>query len=193
MSMDRTLDAMDPEARALADMEAAARRALAALGGGGDSGVPSPGSRAPGPVPAPGSAFRPQGARRRFVRDGQVPVEKVSGLRGRPGAQDQDALRTAVQGLAAERAARGRCEGLLALAQQTIRELQAQVAHERGGRLAAEEGLRVSNLHVQRFHAMVSARDSELAYARRRAEGAPDLRGACEAISAIAAGRKPRR
>lgn len=105
----------------IATQEARMRRAL---------GLDGPLPARPAPAAATSARQRPEQAktRPRFVRDGEVPVEVVTGPRttgAAPGGQAA-ALRA---DLDAERAARAGAERTLAEAQATIRSLQAKLAH----------------------------------------------------------------
>ena len=103
----------------------------------------SPGTAAP--TLAPGGSPRPA---RRFVRDGEVAVSVYQ----HDAAAGTNQLETARQAAQSEAVARGQAERRLAAAQETIRELQTQLAHERlakdesvqraaGEREAAEQAL----------------------------------------------------
>jgi hypothetical protein len=75
------------------------------------------------------SGSRPQ--RRRFVRDGEVPVTVLRGVHqpdGEHGANQLDAARQAIR---SEVAAKERAERLLGEAQAMIRDLQTKLGHER--------------------------------------------------------------
>jgi hypothetical protein len=79
-----------------------------------------------------------QPQRRRFVRDGEVPVTVIRRDHhpdGEPGTNQLDATRLAVR---SEAAASARAERSLAEAQVVIRDLQTKLAHER---LAKDEAL----------------------------------------------------
>ena len=76
------------------------------------------------PPPGPTGARRPA---RRFVRDGEVAVSVVA----RDAAAGTNRLDAAWQALEAQTAAREQAERQLVAAQETIRELQTQLAHAR--------------------------------------------------------------
>jgi hypothetical protein len=91
-----------------------------------------------GGAPTRSSAGGSQPQRRRFVRDGEVPVTIIHGGHhpdGEAGTNQLDAARQAVR---CEAAARERAQRLLEEAQATIRDLQTKLGHER---LAKDEAL----------------------------------------------------
>ena len=102
-------------------------------------------------TPAPAGPRRPA---RRFVRDGEVAVSVVH----RDAAAGTNRLEATRQALQAQTAGREQAERRLVEAQETIRELQTQLAH---ARLARDES-------VQR--AVAEKRASEQALAALRAE-----------------------
>jgi hypothetical protein len=126
------------------------------------------------------SGLQPQ--RRRFVRDGEVPVtvlRRDHQPAGEHGANQLDAARQAVQ---SEAAARERAERSLADAQVMIRDLQTKLAHEG---LAKDEALEAAQRAETEKRVAVQAlqtAEAELVaerLARRTAEDA--LAGAVEA------------
>jgi hypothetical protein len=128
-----------------------------------------------GGAPTRSSAGGSQPQRRRFVRDGEVPVTVLRRDHqpdGEHGANQLDAARLAVQ---SEAAARERAERLLAEAQAMIRDLQTKLGHER---LAKDEALETVRRLETETHAAVQvqqAAEEELAaerLARRNAEDA---------------------
>jgi hypothetical protein len=88
----------------------------------------------PLPVATSPGASSPQ--RRRFVRDGEVPVSVIH--RDQDDGVGTNKLDATKQALREQIAARERAEHLLQEAQATIRDLQTKVAHER---LARDEAL----------------------------------------------------
>jgi hypothetical protein len=89
-------------------------------------GLRDPESRPPGPAPtrpAPNGPHRPH---RRFIRDGEVPVEVVH--HEGAGTNQLEAARQAIRTLTA---AREQAERQLAEAQAVIRDLKTKLAHER--------------------------------------------------------------
>ena len=100
-------------------------------------------------MPPPAGVHRPA---RRFVRDGEVAVSVVH----RDAAAGTNRLDAAQQALEAQTAAREQAERRLLAAQETIRELQTQLAH---ARLAGDEA-------VQRAAEVKQASDQALAALR---------------------------
>jgi phosphoenolpyruvate-protein kinase (PTS system EI component) len=93
------------------------------------------------PPPATPSASTSHPQRRRFVRDGEVPVSVIHRDQGDPSGTN--ALEAARQALREQVAAREHAEHLLQDAQATIHDLQTKLAHEG---LARDEALqRVDN------------------------------------------------
>src|SRR5262249_28031479 len=83
-------------------------------------------------MPPPAGVHRPV---RRFVRDGEVSVSVVQ----RDATAGTNRLDAARQALEAQTAAREQAERRLAAAQETIRELQTQLAHARLARDEADQ------------------------------------------------------
>ena len=79
--------------------------------------------------------------RRRFVREGEVPVTLVNRDQRPDGAPGYNQLEAARQAIRSQAAARERAERLLEEAQSTIRDLQTKLAHER---LAKDEALQAA-------------------------------------------------
>jgi hypothetical protein len=88
----------------------------------------------PPPATPTASASHPQ--RRRFVRDGEVPVTVIH--RDQGDASGTNALEAARQALREQVAAREHAEHLLQEAQATIHDLQTKLVHER---LASDEAV----------------------------------------------------
>src|SRR3954468_9703022 len=87
-------------------------------------------------LPAAPSASISHPQRRRFVRDGEVPVSVIH--RDQGGASGTNALEAARQTLREQVVAREHAEHLLQEAQATIHDLQTKLAHER---LARDEAI----------------------------------------------------
>jgi hypothetical protein len=83
------------------------------------------------PPQSSNSGSHPQ--RRRFVRDGEVPVTVIHREHQSDGEHGTNQLQAARQAIRLQAAARDRAERMLAEAQATIRDLQVQLAHERSG------------------------------------------------------------
>ena len=113
----------------LRETEAQMRRAL------GLNDQPSTSSGHAPSAASTGADLAPQ--RRRFVRDGEVPVTVIH--RDQGDASGTNALEAARQALREQVAAREHAEHLLQEAQATIHDLQTKLAHER---LARDEAMR---------------------------------------------------
>ena len=119
------------------------------------------------------SGSQPQ--RRRFVRDGEVPVTVIRRDHqpdGEHGANQLDAARQAVR---SEAAARERAERSLAEAQVSIRDLQTKLAHERLAKDEALEAVQRRRPRRRRLRQAQQTAEAELAaerLARRNAEDA---------------------
>ena len=163
--------------------------------------VPAPqASPAARPVQNPNGAHRPH---RRFVRDGEVPVEVVHHEGG--GTNQLEAARQAIRTLTT---VREQTERQLAEAQATIRDLQTKLAHERIARdealqRAAAEGedtykaLQSARAEVEAERAARLATEEKLATAlarcvaeERRSEEPKQPALALESIQSDGAGRK---
>jgi hypothetical protein len=75
------------------------------------------------------SGSQPQ--RRRFARDGEVPVTLIHRDHQPDGEHGTNQLQAARRAIRTQAAARDRAERMLADAQTTIRDLQMQLVHER--------------------------------------------------------------
>lgn len=111
---------------------------------------PKPGS--PGPVISPGGHHRPA---RRFVRDGEIPVDVIR----RDDAAGTNQLDAARQALRSETAVREEAQRLLAEAQEALRDLQTKLAHER---MAKDEAVRRLEAQNQASEQALTAARSEL-------------------------------
>src|ERR1700722_494704 len=98
-----------------------------------------------------------QPPRRRFVRDGEVPVTVVHRDYQAGGSPGNNQLDIARQAIRAEAAARERAERSLNEAHMTIRDLQTKVAHER---LAKDEALEIVRRLENEARAAVQALQS---------------------------------
>src|SRR3954469_18388610 len=107
------------------DPEERMRRAL---------GLRGPSSTSPDPSPHTSVPNGPQPNRRRFVRDGEVPVTVIRRDNGQDEGAGSNQLDTVRQNLQDQTEARVRAERLLTQAQNTIRDLQTKLAHERLGK-----------------------------------------------------------
>jgi hypothetical protein len=112
----------------LSAAEAQMRRALGLRNTSQTQAIPSPAT----PM---ASASHPQ--RRRFVRDGEVPVTVIH--RDQGDASGTNALEAARQALREQVAAREHAEHMLQVAQAMIHDLQTKLAHERLARDEAVE------------------------------------------------------
>lgn len=118
-----------------ADTELGVRRALGLDGNGASQRQPQ--------AHRPAERFTADHQKRRFVRDGEVPVVVVRGRQDHAGRSDNgttaypgNRVEAADAALRLERDARGRAERSLAEAQATIRDLQTKLGH---AALAREE------------------------------------------------------
>jgi hypothetical protein len=121
------------------------------------------------------SASGPQGQRRRFVRDGEVPVTVLRGVHqpdGEHGANQLDAARQAIR---SEATVKECAERLLEEAQVMIRDRQTKLGHER---LAKDEVLETVRRLETDTRAAAHAQETAVAelaaerLARRNAEDA---------------------
>jgi hypothetical protein len=146
--------------------------------------------------------------KRRFARDGDVPVIMVRGrrenggeLREGSGASAAESAEAAAAALAAEHEARERAERGLAEARGTIRDLQTKLAHMALARDEAAESVRQIESEKQAVEAALAAERGERQKAEdqlrqaasRLASAAQQLVGAQAVPGAEAAGVKPRR
>jgi hypothetical protein len=128
-----------------------------------------------GDTPRRSTSSGSQPQRRRFVRDGEVPVTVIRRDHqpdGEPGTNQLDAARQAIR---SEAAARERAERSLNEAQMTIRDLQTKLAHERLAKDEALETIRRLETGTQAAAYAQETAEVELAaerLARRNAEDA---------------------
>lgn len=139
------------------------RRAL------GLDGAPSPNSKPPAPAhTSDGSA-----PRRRFVRDGEVPVTIVHGVHSQDDAGGANRLDATRQALQAQTAAREAAERSLVDAQAMIRDLQTKLAHER---LARQEEAERAGARLRDAEQALEVARSDLAAEREQREQAESAR-----------------
>jgi hypothetical protein len=119
--------------------------------------------------------------RRRFVRDGEVPVTVVHRDHRQDDASSASQLDAARQAIRSQAAGRERAERLLAEAQATVRSLQTAIAHERLAKDDAIERAKSERQTVEHALATVQAELAAERQARQRAEDA--LRDARATIS----------
>ncbi|CAH2601436.1 conserved protein of unknown function [Rhodovastum atsumiense] len=162
-----------PDSSDLHTAEMQARRALGLIpgGNGGQRERPSP----PGAPAFRSDRFRQDGQRRRFVRDGEVPVvvmaRSEAGATGSPSASTSpncptNRLAKAELALVTERRARERAERSFAEAQTKIRELQTKLGHLV---LTRDEALASAQRALAQQHEAETALAAERA-AREKAE-----------------------
>ncbi len=135
----------------LNEAEEKMRRAL------GLDGAPAHQDR-PRPTPSPADRFLTPRPKRRFVADGEVPVDVVH--RPQPPGSAANRAEAAEHALGIEREARERAERALAEAQTKLRDLQTKIGH---AELAAAEA-----------HASVAAERQEVAGLRAALESAEE-------------------
>jgi hypothetical protein len=155
-----------------------------------------------GRVPTRSSASGSQPQRRRFVRDGEVPVTVIRRDHQPDGGHGGNQLDAARQAIRSEATARERAERSLNEAQITIRDVQTKLGHER---LAKDEALAsVRRLEIETraaAHAQETA-EAELAaerLARRNAQhalaealaGPQEAERRCRDAMAVEMARKP--
>ena len=116
----------------------------------------SPTQDRPVPSPAASGASSPQ--RRRFVRDGEVPVSVIR--RDQDDGVNTNKLDATRQALREQIEARERAEHLLQEAQATIRDLQTKLAHEK---LARDEAIQRADGERQAVEQALQRAQDELA------------------------------
>ena len=166
-------DSLSDDAR-LRATEAQMRRALGLHNASPTQDRPIPPTASPG-------ASSPQ--RRRFVRDGEVPVSVIR--RDQDDGANTNKLDATRQALREQIEAREQAEHLLQEAQATIRDLQTKLAHER---LARDEAIRVWTGEKQAVEQALQRVQDELA---DRA-GLAGRRPSRSAMTPLQAARRPR-
>ena len=129
------------------------------------------------PPAATASASTSHPKRRRFVRDGEVPVSVIH--RDQSDASGTNALEAARQALREQVAAREHAEHLLQEAQATIHDLQTKLAHER---LARDEAIQRADGEKQIVEQALQRVQEELAAERANRQKAEQQRD--EAVAA---------
>ena len=110
--------------------------------------------------------------RRRFVRDGEVPVTVIQRDHRQDDTSGANQLDAARQAIRSQAAGRERAERLLAEAQATVRSLQTAIAHERLAKDDAIERAKSERQTVEHALATVQAELAAERQARQRAEDA---------------------
>jgi hypothetical protein len=133
-----------------------------ALGLDGDS----PGAHRPAQLTRPAERHMPDGQKRRFVQDGEVPVFVIQGRRGQGGHQAEPRLATnaspvnrldvAENALRTEREARERAERILAEVQSTVHDLQTALGHAVLARDEARAAAQQAQLEKQQAEAVLA-------------------------------------
>jgi hypothetical protein len=123
------------------------------------------------PIPPPPSLGASSPQRRRFVRDGEVPVSVIR--RDQDDAPGTNKLDTTRQALREQIEAREHSEHLLQDAQATIHDLQTKMAHER---LARDEAILRAESEKQLVEQALQRADDELAIERDRRKKAEQER-----------------
>jgi flagellar biosynthesis GTPase FlhF len=113
------------------------------------------------PIPPPASLGGSYPQRRRFVRDGEVPVSVIQ--RDRVDAAGTNKLDATRQALSEQVVAREHAEHLLQEAERTIRDLQTNLAHER---LARDEVIQRADGEKQIVELALQRMQEELAVER---------------------------
>jgi len=137
------------------------RRAL------GLQGPPSADAKPTAPATASIGSHSSQPQRRRFVRDGEIPVTVVHREPGHDESTGTNQLYVARQALRAQTAAREEAERSLAEAQATVRDLQTKLAHER---LAKDEIVQRAESDRQAYRQTLATAQEELAVERAARE-----------------------
>src|SRR6476646_4267597 len=132
------------------------------------------------PVPPPASPVASSPHRRRFVRDGEVPVSVIH--RDQDDGANTNKLEATRQALREQIEARERAEHLLQEAQATIRDLQTKLAHEK---LARDEAIQRADGERQIVEQALQRAQEELAVERDCRQKAEQERN-----DAIAAGQE---
>jgi hypothetical protein len=126
------------------------------------------------PVPPPTSPVASSPQRRRFVRDGEVPVSVFH--RDQDGGASTNKLDAARQALREQIEAREQAEHLLQEAQATIHDLQTKLAHERLARdeaiQRAEGGRQVVEQALQRVQEELAVEQASRQKAEQERDGA---------------------
>jgi hypothetical protein len=128
-----------------------------------------------GDAPTRSSASGSQPQRRRFVRDGEVPVTVIRRDHqpdGEHGANQLDAARQAIR---SEATAKARAERLLEEAQAMIRDLQTKLGHERLAKDDALETIRRQTADGQAVQQTLQTVQSELVAERLAHRNAEDV------------------
>jgi hypothetical protein len=123
----------------------------------------------PNPTLTMPNGLHPQ--RRRFVRDGEVPVTIIHRDQHQDGASAGNQLDAARQALRSETTLKERAERLLEEAQATIRDLQTKLAHER---LARDEAVNRLESQLQTARQSLQPLETELAAERQARRDAED-------------------
>jgi hypothetical protein len=127
-----------------------------------------------GRAPTRSSAIGPQPQRRRFVRDGEVPVTVLRGVHQPDGEHGANQLDAAQQAMRSEATAKERAERLLAEAQAVIRDVQTKLGHEHLAKNEVLETVRRLETETQvAVHALETA-EAELAAERLARHNAED-------------------
>jgi len=132
------------------------------------------------PVPPPASPVASSPHRRRFLRDGEVPVSVIH--RDQDDGANTNKLEATRQALREQIEARERAEHLLQEAQATIRDLQTKLAHEK---LARDEAIQRADGERQIVEQALQRAQEELAVERDCRQKAEQERN-----DAIAAGQE---
>jgi flagellar biosynthesis GTPase FlhF len=142
----------------------------------------SPTQTVPIPPPASPGASSPQ--RRRFVRDGEVPVSVIR--RDQDDGANTNKLDATRQALREQIEAREQAEHLLQEAQATIRDLQTKMAHDR---LARDEAIQRTNSEKQVVEQALQRVQEELSVERASRQKAEQERDDAIAARLEAEGR----
>jgi hypothetical protein len=123
-----------------------------------------------GDAPSRSSTSGPQSQRRKYVRDGEVPVTVLRRDQQRDGEHGANQLDAARQAIRSEAAAKERAERLLEEAQATIRDLQTKLGHERLAKDEAREAVRRLETETRVATQALQTAEAELAAEHALAE-----------------------
>jgi hypothetical protein len=120
-------------------------------------------SEAPDSIPSTSAPSPAHPNRRRFVRDGEVPVTVIHRDRHQDDGHGGNELEAMRQSLREQEEARERAERTLTEAQNTIRDLQTKLAHERLGKDELIEAARRAETGKQTTMERLETAQAELA------------------------------
>ena len=147
---------------------------------------PAPQQERPAPrTPSP-DQFSAERRKRRFVQDGEVPLQIVNGRKEHVGESPSsvDRIAAAQAAVNAERAARERAERALQEARNTIRDLQTKLGHAELARREAVEKAEASLSASDGLRAQILERDERLLRAENERKAAQEALEAADSALA---------